>query len=341
MELLSRRWTYFLRRRTHRRQMDVRLRPCQKDTTPSHRSSLDRYAATPPTTWTREPRKVGAIYRNGTMIETTSFVIPLDSFRVQSLQEHDMRVIARYGTTAGELTRHISTHYDANPVDLYLTVDGTPLKDSDKVSSDYRQHILLRTRLRGGMRRSSRAPANLDVTKELCSIRQGEPLDHSMTQQDEVRQARVRAGLQQLRTRMWAQHHPLSSVRNGPAPIRDKRNFHISGGSQKSAPLEYRLQYTSLATTRAILPEGLLVHWHGRPMPKSDPRVDTNGRGRSNRDSKGIGTGPSSHIPQGHAKDSERHVSRRVRREVHHQSLGPGGQTARDSLCADSKVTIT
>ena len=138
--LLSRRWTYFLRRRTHRRRMDVRLRPCQKDTTPSHRSPSDRYAATPPTIWTRElDEEAGAIYRNGTITETTSFVIPLDSFRVQSLQEHEIRVITRYGTTAGELTRHISAHYGANPLDLYLTVDDTPFKDSDKVSSTYRQ----------------------------------------------------------------------------------------------------------------------------------------------------------------------------------------------------------
>ena len=148
-----------MRRRTHHRRMDVRLRPCQQDTNPSHRPPLDRYAVTPPTIWTRETdEETGAIYRNGTMTETTSFIISLDSFRVQSLQEHEIRVIARYGTTVGELTRHISTHYGANPRDLYLTVDGTPLENWDKVNSDYGQHILLRTRLRGGVRRSSTSP---------------------------------------------------------------------------------------------------------------------------------------------------------------------------------------
>jgi hypothetical protein len=148
------------------------------------------------------------------MTATTSFVLSLDSFRVQSLQEHEMRVIARYGTTAGELTRHISAHYRVNPLDLYLTVDHTPLTDLDKVSSDYRQHILLRTRLRGVMRRSSRAPAKLNVTKELCTIRRGDPSDHSMGQQDEDQQVLVRAGLHQLRDRMWAQHHPLLTEMN-------------------------------------------------------------------------------------------------------------------------------
>jgi hypothetical protein len=88
--LLRRRWTYFLRRRTHRRRMDVQLRPCQKDTTPSHRSPSDRYAATPPTIWIRESREGGVIYRNGTITETTSFDISLESFRVQSLQEHEI-----------------------------------------------------------------------------------------------------------------------------------------------------------------------------------------------------------------------------------------------------------
>jgi hypothetical protein len=232
--LLSRRWTYFLRRRTHRRRMDVRLRPCQQDTNPSHRTPLDRYVATPPTIWTRETdEETGAIYRNETMTETTSFIISLDSFRVQSLQEHEIRVIARYGTTAGELTRHISTHYGANPRDFYLTVDGTPLENWDKVNSDYDQHILLRTRLRGGVRRSSRELEKLDVTKEMCTIRKGESSDHSMGQQDEDRQVQVRAGLSRLRNRMWSQHHPLLPVmdrflseKKGTISQDDLKNLH-------------------------------------------------------------------------------------------------------------------
>jgi hypothetical protein len=82
------------------------------------------------------------------MTATTSFIInSLVSFRVQSLQAHDIQVIARADTTAGELTRHIGAHFNANPLDLCLTVEGAPLKDSDKVLSDDRQHILLRTRL--------------------------------------------------------------------------------------------------------------------------------------------------------------------------------------------------
>jgi hypothetical protein len=195
---------------------------------------LDRYAVTPPTIWTRETdEETGAIYRNGTMTETTSFIIPLDSFRIQSLQEHEIRVITRYGTTAGELTRHISAHYGANPRDLYLTVDGTPLENWDKVNSDYGQHILLRTRLRGGVRRSSRALAKLDVTKEMCTIRKGDSSDHSMGQQDEDRQVQVRAGLSRLRNRMWSQHHPLLtemdrllSEKKGTISQDDLKNLH-------------------------------------------------------------------------------------------------------------------
>jgi hypothetical protein len=136
--ILSKRWKYFLKRRSHRRQMDVRLRQRPEDMSQSHRSPLDRYAATPPAMWTRKPWEAGAIYENETMIEETSFIIPLESFRVHSLQEHEIRVVARYDTvmTAGELTRHISAHYGTNP-DLYLLVNGTPLEDSDKVSRDY------------------------------------------------------------------------------------------------------------------------------------------------------------------------------------------------------------
>jgi hypothetical protein len=69
--LLSRRWKYFLKRRSHRRRMDVRLRPRLEDMSPSHRSPLDRYAATPPAMWTRKPWEAGVIYANETMTEET------------------------------------------------------------------------------------------------------------------------------------------------------------------------------------------------------------------------------------------------------------------------------
>jgi hypothetical protein len=69
--LLSRRWKYFLKRRSHRRRMDVRLRPRPEDMSPSHRSPLDRYAATPPAMWTRKPWEAGVIYENETIIEET------------------------------------------------------------------------------------------------------------------------------------------------------------------------------------------------------------------------------------------------------------------------------
>jgi hypothetical protein len=48
-------------------------------------------------------------------------------------------------------------------------------------------------------------------SKELRTIRKGEPLDNSMAQQDEGQQTRIRAGLQKLRNRMWAQNHHLLS----------------------------------------------------------------------------------------------------------------------------------
>ncbi len=191
-----------LNRRSHRRRMDVRLRPCREDMSPSHRSPLDRYAATPPTRWTRKPWEAGVIYENETTIEETPFIIPLKSFRVHPLQEPEIRVVVRYDTvmTAGELTRHISAHYGTNS-DLYLMVNGAPLEDSDKVSSDHRQQILLKTRLCRGMRRSSRAPANIDVTKELFTIRRRQPIN-DMGQQEEGRQARIRVELRKLRQRM-------------------------------------------------------------------------------------------------------------------------------------------
>ena len=94
--LLSKRWKYLLKRRSHRRRMDVRLRPCREDMSPSHRSPLDRYADTPPTRWTRKPREAGVIYGNETTIEETPFIIPLKSFRVHSLQESEIRVVVRY-----------------------------------------------------------------------------------------------------------------------------------------------------------------------------------------------------------------------------------------------------
>ena len=245
--LLSRRWKYFLKRRSHRRRMDVRLRPRPEDMSPSHRSPLDRYAATPPAMWTRKPREAGVIYENETIIEKISFIIPLASFRVHSLQEHEIRVVARYDTvmTAGELTRHISAHYGTNP-DLYLLVNGTPIEDSDKVSSDYSQQILLKTRLRGGMRRSSRAPARLDVTRELCIIRQGEPLDHKGLQEED-RQARIKAKLCKLRTRMWSQYHPLISemdqllsATGGPISEDDLKNLHHLSTDCSKRPLSQR-----------------------------------------------------------------------------------------------------
>jgi hypothetical protein len=40
--LLSKRWKYLLKRRSHRRRMDVRLRPCREDMSPSHRSQKKR-----------------------------------------------------------------------------------------------------------------------------------------------------------------------------------------------------------------------------------------------------------------------------------------------------------
>jgi hypothetical protein len=75
----------------------------------------------------------GAIYTNGLITKSTLFVHPLVSIRVQTHQEQEIRIISRYYTTAGELTRHISSHYGTNPLDLYLTEDGKPLKDSDRI----------------------------------------------------------------------------------------------------------------------------------------------------------------------------------------------------------------
>jgi hypothetical protein len=147
--------------------------------------------------------------------------------------------------TAGELTRHINADYGTNP-DLYLLVNGTPLEDSDKVSSDYRQQILLKIRLRGDMRRSSRSPARLDVTKELCIIRRGEPLDH-MGQQEEDRQTRIKAELRKLRKRMWSQYHPLLpemdrllSATEGPISEDDLKNLHHLSTDCSTRPLSQR-----------------------------------------------------------------------------------------------------
>ena len=242
--LLSKRWKHLLKRRSHRRRMDVRLRPCREDMSPSHRSPLDRYADTPPTRWTRKTWEAGVIYENETTIEETPFIIPLKSFRVHSLQEPEIRVVVRYDTvmTARELTRHISAHYDTNS-DLYLTVNGTPFEDSDEVSSDHSQQILLKTRLRGGMRRSSRAPDKLDVTKELCTIRRREPLS-DMGQQEEGRQARIKAELRELRQRMWSKHHPLRtevdrllSATRGPISEDDLKNLHHLSTDCSKRPL--------------------------------------------------------------------------------------------------------
>ena len=194
----------------------------------------------------QKARETGATYENGTITEETSFVIPLKSFRIQSLQEHEIRVVTRYDTvmTARKLTRHISGHYGPNP-DLYLVVNGTPLKDWDRISSEDGQVILLKTRLRGGMRRSSRAPAKLDVTKELCTIRQREPLNH-MGQQEEDRQTRIRMELRKLRHRMWSQHHPLRSEMDrllsttGPISEDDLKILHHRSTECSTRPLLQR-----------------------------------------------------------------------------------------------------
>jgi hypothetical protein len=207
--LLSRRWTYILRRRTHRLRTDVRLRLRKKDTTPSYRPSSNKPAATPATVWTRRLMQelnqvTGAIYTNGLITKSTLFVHPLVSIRVQTHQEQEIRIISRYYTTAGELTRHISSHYGTNPLDLYLTEDGKPLKDSDRIKD---QQLFLRTRLRGGTppkKRPSRAQATLDVTKELYTIRQ-----RLQGEQDSDQQALVRKNLQQLRERIWSKQHSL------------------------------------------------------------------------------------------------------------------------------------
>ena len=288
--LLSKRWKYLLKRRSHRRRMDVRLRPCREDMSPSHRSPLDRYAATPPTRWTRKPREAGVIYENETTIEETPFIIPLKSFRVHSLQEPEIRVVVRYGTvmTAGELTRHISADYGTNS-DLYLMVNGTPLEDSDKVSSDYRQQILLKTRLRGGMRRSSRAPAKLDVTKELCTIRQREPLN-DMGQQEEDRQARIMAELRKLRHRMWLQYHPLRtevdrllSATRGPISEDDLKNLH---------------HLSTDCSTRPLLQRGLFCQGGcrytgmGDPCPNQIPEWMRTGEGGPTEVAKGLAQDP-------------------------------------------------
>ena len=89
--LLSRRWTYLLRRRTHRRQTDVRLRLRKKDTKPSYRAFPDRSATTPATVWTRRLIKnldqvTGPTYKNGLITKNTLFVRPLVSIRVQAHQ---------------------------------------------------------------------------------------------------------------------------------------------------------------------------------------------------------------------------------------------------------------
>jgi hypothetical protein len=110
------------------------------------------------------------------------------------------------------------------------------------------------------MRRSSRSSTKLDVTKELCTIRQGEPLDHSMGQQDEGRQSLVRSGLHKLRDRMWSQYHPLLPemdrlllvTRGTDISPDDLKNLHHLSTDCST--------YESLATTRAFLPRRLLVH---------------------------------------------------------------------------------
>jgi hypothetical protein len=213
-----------------------------------------------------------------------SAVTPATVCTRRLMTEHDQVTgaifISRYYTTAGELMRHISSHYGANPLDLYLTEDGKPIKDSDRIKD---QQLFLRTRLRGGMppkRRSTRATSTLDVTKEIYTIRQrlqGELWGHPTGQQNSDRHTLVRKSLQQLRLVV------------------------------------------------AILPNWMPIHWHGRPVPQPDASVDANGRGWSNRDSKGTGTRLGSHIPQNHAKGSERYVSYHVRGSVDHQSLRTRG----------------
>jgi hypothetical protein len=253
-----------LRRRTHRHRTDTWLRLQKKDTTPSYRSSPDRPAATPVTVWTRRLMKeldqvTGAIYTNGLITKSTLFVRPLISIRVQAHQEQEIRVISHYHTTAGELTRHISSHYGANPLNLYLTEDGKSLKDSDRIKD---QQLFLKTRLRGGTpprRRSSRASATLDVTKELYTIRQ-----RLQGVQDSDRQALVRKNLQQLRERIWSKQHSLLSeidrlllVTNRTSITQDDlRRLHHSSTDCGTLPLLQRglfcqvgYQYTGMGDT--------------------------------------------------------------------------------------------
>jgi hypothetical protein len=224
------------------------------------------------------------------MIEETLFIIPLQTFRVHSLQDPEIRVVVRYDTvmTAGELTRHISAHYDTNP-DLYLMVNGTPLEDSDKVSSDYRQQILLKTRLCGGMRRSSRAPAKLDVTKELCTIRQREP-SNDMGQQEEGRQARIRTELRKLRQSMWLQYHPLRtevdqllSATRGPISEDDLKNLHHLSTDCNTRPLLQRGLFCQ---------GGCLYTDMGDPCPNQIPEWMRTGEGGPTEVVKGLAQDP-------------------------------------------------
>jgi hypothetical protein len=216
-----------------------------------------------------------------------------------------IRFISRCYTTVGELTRHISSHYGANPLDLYLTEDGKTLKDSERIKD---QQLFLRTRLRGGTppkRKSSRASVTLDVMKELYTIRQRLKealLDHSTGQHDGDRQALVRESLQQLRERMWSKQHSLLT----------------------------EIDRLLLAKNRTSISKDDLRKLH-RPVPQPDTFVDANGRGWLNRDSKGTGTRLGSQISQNHTKGSEGYVSRRVRGGVDYESLRTRGHFMNES----------
>jgi hypothetical protein len=76
--------------------------------------------------WTRKPWEAGVIYENETMIEETPFIIPLASFRVHSLQEYEIRVVARYDTvmTEGELTRHIGLLHLGDAITSWRRIKG-------------------------------------------------------------------------------------------------------------------------------------------------------------------------------------------------------------------------
>jgi hypothetical protein len=270
------------------------------------------------------------------MTATTSFLInSLVSFRVQSLQAHDMQVIARAGATAGELTRHIGVHFNVCPLDLFLTVKGAPLQASDEVLNDDRQHILLRTRLRGGVRRSSRAPANLDVTKELRTIRKVEPLE---AQQDEGQQTRIRAGLQKLRDRMWAKNHHL-------LPEMDQLLLETTETSISQGDLQ-KLHHLSTECNGRLSQQGLFCQSScsytgmGDPCPNQIPEWMRTGENGPTEAATGLLQDPDARYLKATREIPEEAFSCCVRRNVNHPGLGPRGQSAQNPLCKNPKISI-